>query len=210
MYLRGKIEELLDKNIDKLTGSISYRAFVGRLKKVFKDDTLCFKYQKYDGINVDDYSISGIFDMNKNKRYVVMHFSDLTDKIILNRFDYGHFKFLMSQTIQHETIHRDQWQYRPAVEGPVSVDFREKRSTNKQEIEYLSDIDEIDAYAHDIVLEMKYYYPGQDLFKLLKQLNKLKKIDTFKYYKRTFKNSEYWSLIKKLLLTKTYKWITYA
>ena len=77
MYLRGKIEELLDKNIDKLTGSISYRAFVGRLKKVFKDDTLCFKYQKYDGINVDDYSISGIFDMNKNKRYVVMHFSHI-------------------------------------------------------------------------------------------------------------------------------------
>lgn len=210
MYLRESIEELLEKNKDKLTGSMTYRAFVGRLKKIFKDDSLLFKYTEYDGINVDDYSISGIFDMNKNKRYVVMHFSDLTNKIILNRLDYEHFIFLMSQTIQHETIHRDQWQLRPPVEGPVTVELREPRATKKQEKEYLGDPDEIDAYAHDMVLEMKYYYPGQDLFSLLKQINKLKKIDTFKYYKRTFKNSENWSLIKKLLLAKTYKWIHYV
>lgn len=210
MYLRGKIEELLDKNKDKLTGTISYRAFVSRLKSVFNDDSLLFKYQKYDAINIDDYSISGIFDMNKNKRYVVMHFSDQSDKIILNRMDYTHFKFLISQAIQHETIHRDQWQLRPPVDGPVSVDLRDTRSTNEQEREYLSDIDEIDAYAHDIVLEMIYYYPGVNLFELLKQISKLKKIDTFKYYQRTFKNCKYWNDIKKLLLTKTYRWIQYA
>lgn len=209
MYESQSINSIIFKNEHNLTGEFTYRAFISRLKKAFNWEDLVFKYEKYEDIDVDDYTISGAYDMHEHKRYVVINFSNKSNKFILNRHDFLLFRFLLSQTIQHETVHRDQWQKRPAVVDKVSIDFKEKKVTKSEEMEYLSDRDEIDAYAHDIAMEIKYYYPNIPPYAVLKNIFKYKKIISFNYYRKTFRNKK-WNDIKNLLFLKTYKWIPYV
>lgn len=210
MYLSQQINEVLESNKNRFLGCNSYSAIVRRLGMSFgfpKD--LKFRYEQFNDIDEEEFTVSGLYDMTTNKKYVILNFSDTSDKITLNSFSFNQFKFFVSQTIQHETIHQDQWQYRDGTEDPVKLDFRHVVGSLSEEREYLSDIDEIDAYGHDIAMEIKYFYPKDDPFNVLKNINKKRKIPSYGYYKHTFKNTS-WSKVKKRLLSKTYKWIPYV
>lgn len=210
MYLSQQIDDALEDNRDKFVGVLSYSTLIRRLGHAFNfPKDLKFKYEVYGDIEQDSYTVSGLYDMAFDKKYVIFNLSKYSNDINLCKYDFQEFKFLVSQVIQHETIHQDQWQHREGTEDPIRLDFRNVIGSLVEERSYLSDIDEIDAYAHDIAMEIAHYYPKENPFVVLKNINKKRKLPSYNYYKHTFKNTN-WAKVKNRLLTKTYGWIPYV
>ena len=210
MYLTPVIEKAFSENKHRFIGSNSHSAIIRRLGMSFEfPKDLKFRVEKFKDIDSNEFTVSGLFDMTTNKKYVILNVAEVDDELNLNEDTYEQFKFLVSQTIQHESIHQLQWQYREEIDDPVKLDFRNFAGTLDEEREYLSDIDEIDAYAHDIAMEIRFFYPKENPFKVLKRINRAKKIPSFLYYKNIFYKCE-WHKIKKQLLSKTYKWIPHV
>ena len=211
MYLAKHIDDVLESKKSKLLGTSGYYKFVSTLNRAFNQKDLKFKFESFADIEKDFYSVSGLYDMSKDTRYVILNFSERTLDITLKEDSWNDFKFFISQVIQHETIHQNQWIQREEVVDSLDCDFKILfgSSNKEEEMDYLSDPDEIDAYAHDIAMEIKYFYPKKDPYNVLKNINKLRKIPSFSIYKKTFRGYE-WDDIKKGLLLKTYKWIPYA
>lgn len=210
MYLSQQIDEILEVNKHKFIGHLPYSTVIRRLGMVFdfpKD--LKFRHEQFNDIDENEFSVSGLFDMTTNKKYIILNVSQYTNHLNLTNYSFNDFKFFISQVIQHETIHQDQWQYREGTEEPVKLDFRNFSGTLDEERDYLSDIDEIDAYGHDIAMEIKYFYPKEDPYNVLKNINKKRKIPSYTYYKHTFKNTT-WTKVKNRLLLKTYGWLPYV
>lgn len=210
MYLSATINEAFDNNKEKFLGNLSYKTIQRRLGMIFdypKD--LKFKVETFGDIDAEEFTVSGLYDMVYDKRYVILNFSDKADTITLSDYTYDHFKFLVSQTIQHETIHQSQYEQREEIEEPVKLDFRNFAGTLSEEREYLSDLDEIDAYAHDIAMEIKFFYPNENPYNVLRNVSKRRKVPSYSYYKRIFKGCN-WTNIKHKLLHKTYNWMPYA
>tara|TARA_E500000318_G_C3494029_1_gene185584 strand:+ start:107 stop:733 length:627 start_codon:yes stop_codon:yes gene_type:complete len=206
MYLTTDIDNLLEDNKFRfMNESITYKAMQRRLNKLFKKQhNVEFKIEKYDDFENDAISFSGIYDMFEEKTYIILNVSDHTDNIKVHKWEY--FKFLLSQCIQHEKIHECQWSFRSCDE-PCEKQWREsdKRDINDERL-YLSERDELEAYGHDIALEIKYFYPNSDPMHVLSNINNYKRITSWNYYKKTFKGVN-WLSLKKILLKKAFYWI---
>lgn len=210
MYLAPKINEALENNKHKFLGSNSYRCIVRRLGMSFEfPKDLKFRVETFSDIESNDFTVAGLYDMTTDKKYIILNLSEFTDYLYLDKTTFPLFKFFISQAIQHETIHQLQWQHRDEINDPVKLDFRNFAGTLDEEREYLSDIDEIDAYAHDIAMELKEFYPNKNPYEQLKKINRLKKLPSYSYYTSTFKNCN-WQKVKNRLLFKTYKWIPHV
>jgi hypothetical protein len=72
-------------------------------------------------------------------------------------------------------------------------------------VEYLTDFSEVDAYAHDIAMELRFYYPDRSLGSLLNQIDTLRRVQGFYMYKSAFRGLD-WTELRKLLLKKVVKW----
>ena len=208
MYLSNSIDSLIDSNKDKFIRKQWYGDLLRSLKDTFKDfkDTN-FVIEKFDDFDQHMYSFSGFYDMFENKKHIVLNLSCNHKKFELNNKMFKDFKFLLSQVIQHESIHQTQWSFRSEFKEPVTVDFRDNGigMSKEEERRYLSDMDEIDAYGHDISLEMKHYYPKTDPLKILRYPFRYKKLTSFFIYNKAFKGVD-WNDIKKRLIRKAYKW----
>lgn len=209
MYLSKQINEVLDSKKDKLIGWNGYFGLVNILNRSFKDKDLKFRYERFSSIKKDEYSVSGLYDMSKDVRYIILNFSSKHYDFRLAPEGWEEFKFLISQTIQHETIHQIQWEKKPEETEYVHLDFRNLVGPDDEEKEYLAEPDEIDAYAHDIAMEIKFFYPKQNPYHVLKTINRRKKLYSYSYYKRVFKKDD-WSGIRAKLLKKTYNWLPYV
>lgn len=210
MYLSLNINDILDKNIKKFQGYVTYKSLVHRLNSTFKNfDDLKFKVVTYEFIDVNDYSLSGLYDHTKNKKYVIFNFSSHSNEVFFDNLEWQKFKFQISQVIHHESIHQSQYQYRSFIEDNTKIDFRLLQDTLDEERSYLSDYDEIDAYAHDIAMEIKFHYGHLDPYTVLDTISQKRKLSSYKYYAKIFKGCD-WSNIKKRLLSKTYKWIQHV
>ena len=96
-------------------------------------------------------------------------------------------------------IHREQYK-KKNVEGFYSV-------SNARS--YLSNPDEIDAYSHDIAMEIKYFYPNRKPHTIINRIDKFTKLYSYKKYKEAFKGTE-WDRLRISLLRKCWKWISVA
>ena len=208
MYLSNTINPLIDNNKDKFIRRQWYNDLLCTLSDTFKDfkDTI-FVIEKFDDFEQYMYSFSGFYDMNENKKYIVLNLSKNHKKFEMNNKMFKDFKFLLSQVIQHESIHQCQWSTRPEYKEPITVDFRDNGMgmSKEEERTYLADMDEIDAYGHDIALEIKYFYPKSDPFKVLRYPSRYKKLTSFFIYKKAFKGVD-WNNIKKRLIRRAYDW----
>ena len=208
MYLADTLDSLIDSNKDKFIRRQWYNDLLCTLKDTFKDlkDTN-FVIEKFDDFEQYSYSFSGFYDMNEDKKYIVLNLSKKHKKFEMNKKMFKDFKFLLSQVIQHESIHQSQWSFRPEFKDPVTVDFRDNGMgmSKKEERIYLSDMDEIDAYGHDIALEMKHYYPRTDPLKILRYPFRYNKLTSFFIYNKAFKGVN-WIDIKKRLIRRAYRW----
>ena len=208
MYLADTLDSLIDSNKDKFIRRQWYNDLLCTLKDTFKDlkDTN-FVIEKFDDFEQYSYSFSGFYDMNEDKKYIVLNLSKKHKKFEMNKKMFKDFKFLLSQVIQHESIHQSQWSFRPEFKDPVTVDFRDNGMgmSKKEERIYLSDMDEIDAYGHDIALEMKHYYPRTDPLKILRYPFRYNKLTSFFIYNKAFKGVNCID-IKKRLIRRAYRW----
>lgn len=211
MYLGPKIDEALDKKRDKILGYNTPFYITSVLDRVFKkqDIPVTFKFERFNDYYKNEYGIGGIYDSNNDQGFIVLHFSK-HKKFYMSKNKWAKFKFLVSQACQHELIHKSQNQFR---QGSLDIEPIDLRSLHRDEIEdeqdYLSYMDEIDAYAHDIAMEICKFYPHSDPYHILRTINRRKKIDSYNYYCDVFKNED-WSHIRKLLLKKTYKWLPHV
>lgn len=208
MYLATSINNALESNKSKLLGWNPYSSLTTKLHQSFRKKDLKFVYERHDFIEKDDFSVSGLYDMSSKKRYVILNVSKSCFDFRLNQERWSEFKFLVSQVIQHETLHKLQWQYRELGED-VQLDFRNMVGSKKEEMEYLADLDEIDAYGHDIAMEIKFFYPNKNPYDVLKNISKCRKVWSYSYYKKTFKGND-WSDVRNRLLKKTYLWMPHV
>lgn len=208
MYLANEIDYALEKSRDKLLGANTYKSICYTLNRAFAKKDLKFRFETFDNFYKNDFSVSGLYDQHENTRYIIYNFSSNHDSLHLE--DWKTFKFDTSQAIQHESIHQLQWQHRDPGEDSQKLEFRLMQTANDDEDpEYLADVDEIDAYAHDIAMEIKFYYPNRDPYEVFRNINRCRKLASFSYYKKTFRNCD-WLDIRKRLLTKTFRWIKYV
>lgn len=210
MYLSKDIDQRFTQNRSKFIGFVSYRALTTRLRSTFSDfNNLKFKIVKFEDLDVNQYSVGGLYDQSSDVKYVILNLSKYSEEMMFDAHNWKEFSFIISQTIQHETIHQDQFKHREDIDEKLEIDFRFVPLDTVEDRYYLADNDEIDAYAHDIAMEIKHFYPLHNPYEVLKSINSKRKLPSFSYYKNTFKGCE-WSDIKKRLLLKTYKWIPHV
>lgn len=209
MYLAATLDSKLESRKYRLLGAPFYETIVRVLRRAVGEKDLKFRYELFDDFSPDEYCVSGLYDMHEDSKYVIFNFSKHANSLSIDYNRWKEFKFLISQAIQHEAIHQLQWQNRDGGEDPVKLDFRSLVGNTEDDKEYLSDPDEIDAYGHDIAMEIKFYYPNKNPYKVLSKIQNARKIPSYRYYKNTFKDCE-WSKIHNKLLTKTYKWIPHV
>lgn len=212
MYLAKDIDAVLESKKDRLIGRSSYFHVCHVLNRSFqKIHPFKFKFETYTEYQKNDYSISGLYDHDTVTKYIIFNFSKSCKFFHLPEKGWKEFKFGVSQVCQHESIHECQWQHRDdSMYERAPLEFRSALPDSKEEeMEYLSDTDEIDAYAHDIAMEIMHYYPKKNPYEVLRNIQKHRKLWSYTYYKKTFKGED-WDYIKHLLYKKTYKWIPYV
>lgn len=209
MFNAPDIDGILETQRESLMAFDSQSKFNRHLEQSFKEYNIrCSVFRKMP--KQGDYSVGGIYDWSKDKIHIqfIMHKKDRS--VILEPDDWYEFKFLFSQTLQHELIHRHQYIKRAITYDDCEPDldhrFFDKISID-DEREYLSDDDEIEAYSHDIAMEILFYYADLDPFVVLQKIDKKRKVWSYNYYKKTFKDVPGWYNIKKKLLKKTYLWL---
>ena len=208
MYLSKAIDNAIESNKDKFVKKQSYRDLLRVLNDTFNYKDLKIVIEKFEDFGHNEYSFSGLYDMVEDKKYIVLNLSKKHRKFEMSNAMFKDFKFLLSQVLQHESLHQCQWSHRPEEKEPCHVDFRDNGMGQSKEEErlYLSCVDEIEAYGHDIALEIKYFYPRTDPYKILRYMGRYKRLTSFFIYKKAFKGID-WNDIKKRLLRKTYDWV---
>lgn len=211
MYLATLINEVLESKKNKLIGKPSYFYIADVLNRAFrKKEPFKFKFELYADMQKGDFSVSGLYDMDKDVKYVIFNFPKLYKNFTIDQSNWENFKFAVSQVCQHEAIHQCQWQQRDGCSTDREpLEFRSLDTSLDEVRDYLADPDEIDAYAHDIAMEIKYFYPKKNPYYVLEKINRHKKIWSYFYYKNTFRGT-HWSKIKNRLHKKTYLWLPHT
>lgn len=193
---------------------LSYKDISKKLNETFSVDNIKIKVHKDKSCNKkESYSISGFYDPD-NEKYpinVTLHFPSDKKEFYFTQENYNEFIFALSQTIQHELIHHSQYCFQEFdSDKMVKVSNIENLSkTKKKKIDYLREWSEIEAYAHDIAMELNYFYPNKDINYLLKNIDDLDKLSTYKFYHETFEGTD-WKSVKKKLFKKIVRWMPYA
>jgi hypothetical protein len=73
-------------------------------------------------------------------------------------------------------------------------------------LEYFAMVEEIDAYAHDLAMEICFNYPHMPPRDILKNINHCDGLETWKIYKKYFRKAR-WLHVRNELLRKTYRWL---
>lgn len=210
MYLAENFNAGIDSVKYKILGTPSAFYVAQCLNRVFKNDRIKFNHIHDKTIDKYDYSVTGQYDFSEDVRHITFIVSATTDHIRLSEKDWKEFKFLTSQVLQHESIHQYQYSFRDYSMMKCQVDFRPWSLNIEEERDYLRDNDEIEAYAHDIIMEILYYYPKRNPREVLRDIDKTRKIWSYTYFKKTFKGTNEWPSIRNQLLKKSYKWIPYT
>lgn len=212
MYFADTINEGILNIKPELIGTNSYKQIIKLLRSELGSETLKFNCQRIN-LPPDEYAVGGVYDSYRNIRHVVLFFSEYVDDFRLAPTKFKEFHFSISQTIQHETVHSDQWKRVKRREPIQTINFKKLylnyEVSVKDTLEYLIDPDEMDARGHDIAMEIKFYYKNQDAYEVLNNIDKKRKLSSYNYYKQSFKK-EGWNVVKPKLLEQVAKWLPHA
>lgn len=208
MYLSESIDKTLETCRYDLYGRCYYNEVCSILNKKF-DSQFFFKSATKNYFIQDQYAVSGYYNHDDESCNIVFHFSSYYRKFSFHDDMWDSFKFTVSQVCQHEAIHKCQWQFRDGSCFTTKPFDHKTVVTEEDDKLYLSDTDEIDAYAHDIAMEIKYFYPKHNSYDILRKISRRRKLWSYNYYRSTF-SGEDWQPIKKRLLKKTYGWLPYV
>lgn len=212
MYLAPEINATLQKN--KFQGIVKYDEIRKRLQRSLSKWGVKVVVNLDQDIYGDQIACSGTFDTEVKKKPIelMLHFSKELDDFEFTPKSRKTFDFLVSQVLQHEMIHQCQYNSRPFEdrERVLYYDVKAGKKGNKEHMDYLAELDEIDCYAHDIAMEIKHYYPKMDPIEVLRTINKRRKLWSWHYYRDTFRHSPDWSEVHNRLLKKVYQWLPHV
>lgn len=211
----------LAKQINTRLAQINLSFFIGKsihrvrlrkvLNNVFKPMKVRFQIKIDDDtpVTVKNIPVSGFFHDNTPNCTVVLHFRSEQMAYKFTRTRLNRFVFRVAQILQHELIHRDQ-RFRRKNNGylrPLPVSYSKTLSKKRKEnILYYSQTDEIESYAHDLAMEMCYFYPNESPTTIFNNINKHQHLFVFRCYKSVYRRLQ-WGCIRKMLLKKTWKWL---
>jgi hypothetical protein len=198
----------------KFEGAVKYRDIRQQLQRVLRPWAVRVRLFLDESIDDETFACSGCFDTTAEKRpiEVILHFNHHLNDFSFTDRSFKDFKFLVSQVLQHELIHQYQYTQRPtaARQSCLYFDIKAGVKSDKEHMDYLAELDEIDCYAHDIAMEIREFYPRLQPQQVLANINSRRKLWSWRYYRSTFKHSPDWSEVHNRLLKKVYQWLPYT
>lgn len=212
MYLAPRINRRINAMRAVLQGSVPLETVLDSVQSALKP----FGIRVYlipDGeLSRPDFVCSGLYDFQKKRQPIdiVLHFHEGNRCFNFTNKSWRNFSFLLSQVVQHELIHKCQYSHRQEIENggaTLYYDIKAGEKSDKEHMDYLAELDEIEAYAHDIALEILHHYPSTDPYEILRTINRRRKLWSWNFYRDAFRYSEDWSDVRHRLLKKTYQWL---
>ena len=210
MYQGKRIWRRLNKNTEWMQGEVSAELFLEETKRMIAPF----------GANVEviydfrftartPFKIGGEFDPFRSRRpiTIIIHLNP-SNLIKFTDKRRKRYIFLLNQTLQHEMLHKYQFTKRGENRFYAKVvNFTKCSSkTRLRTLEYFANMDEIDAYAHDLAMEIKFYYPNENPYFILNNINRYKQLAVWNTYRKAFQGAR-WVHIRETLLRKTNTWL---
>jgi hypothetical protein len=160
--------------------------------------------------NSTEYMISGLFHLDADIRKpveVILHYGKSKEVSLVSPGRFERLLFVLCQTVQHELIHREQNRKNGGKTSHIKFSDHDNMSNKKYDMAlYFAETDEIDAHAHDIAMEIRYYYKNQNPKMILNTLEKRRKIPTYVFYKKAFRSAN-WTKVRKKLLKRAFLYL---
>lgn len=131
-------------------------------------------------------SIAGEYDIEKRQCALIIY-TDYFDTFKFTDRSWDSFKFRLITCLQHEIIHYMQYDRRDDQWSHYVVPYKKahtKRQNNERQ--YLSEFDEIQAYAHCVLMDFKTRRPHMDVETLLNRCKTHRDSRTLTYFLKTF------------------------
>ena len=184
------------------------------ITKCLKPWNVKINVRRSSEVPITELSIGGSYDDSKKRKNIELdlYFAPRQKKFAWYDYNREATVFLLKQVLQHELIHEYQMQCRPNDSKGYALfyDIVSKDKSKQEEIDYLSELDEIEAYAHDIAMEIVYHYPDENPYQVLKKITRKKYLVSWKIYASAFRGCKDWSMVRHRLLAKVYGWIPYV
>ena len=131
-------------------------------------------------------AVGGEYDPEKRQCILIIH-TTYFDGFPFTDKSWDAFKYRLIQTLMHELIHFMQFHRRDDEWSNYVVPYK-KIGIEKKDAEraYLSEFDEIQAYAHCVYLDFKTYRPNVPIDDLLNRCKKHRDSKTLHYFLKTF------------------------
>lgn len=177
----SKVWKDLDRYRNDSVGLVNY-CKKWRTKVEFRKEKSKAKfYEKY-------IAIGGEYDP-EDRQCIIQIYTDYYDKFKFTDTTWDKFKFKFLQVLMHEMIHFMQYDRRYDEWSNYVVPYKKIGHVKKDaERRYLSEFDEIQAYAHCILLDYKMLRPNVPINELLCRFKTKKDSKTFNYILRVFNN----------------------
>lgn len=151
--MRNKLESIKKQVLNK---NITVEEFASVVRNEVDELGVEVTVQYVNDFPVNAMSANGYFnsydwDIKQNIELELIT-SDEADFININIDNWDFFEHQMRQTLEHEMIHREQTINRNGVN--ILPEYLEGMTDEQKRIVYLSNPDEIGAYANDIVLDL--------------------------------------------------------
>jgi hypothetical protein len=206
LYLMSKVNPAL-KTLEKiLIRQMSHKEIVREVQKILRPFGARVEVNWIPELEFGQVAVSGRFDAERSRQPILVTIFFSSNHRHIHSWKQGNrhaFVFELGQVLQHEMIHKSQYTSR---QGDGETGFKVEQDAGTQERTYLSNKDEIEAYAHDIALEIVEHYGGRKRFKTATQIDRKKLVGSYKVYKKAFAGTN-WTKTKKALYKKIYKWM---
>jgi len=169
----------LDKYINDPIG-------LGNYAKKWRTKVEWFEQKSTASIYQTHIAVGGEYNATKRQCVIIIHTSDF-DKFKFSQDAWDRFKFKFIQTLLHEMIHFMQYDRRADEWSNYVVPYKRVGVAKKDaERRYLSEFDEIQAYAHCVLLDYKFYKSSIPVETLLARCKTIRDSNTLHYFLRTF------------------------
>lgn len=212
MLLAAKLHRKMDEVLlpEKLVNrKVSYSEFSKMLNEVLRPLGGYVRVMRDSDYTGNFCTLSGYYDTDlKQKLCIMVHVSGVSDHIKLTLKKYNTFRFMFSQIVQHEFIHRSQFEFNPDLDKRnIRVGLSNRLSKDQlAQINYLREWYEVEAYAHDIAMEIAHYHRKKRPETVLKRIDHFKHLESYQLYAKAFRGTD-WQKLKIVLLKKTWKWL---
>jgi len=207
MFLAHKI----NKRVAQLHHALSTRSVIGHdeLRKVFYEAVKPLGVRVVlirDDLPKNAFAIGGFYEPWRKRQPICIELfvSKKTDSHRISKKWLSNTMFTLYQTLSHELLHKQQYSHRRPDSVVWLIPLAGGVEMDEQQA-YLAEIDEIDAYAHDIALELVFYHPD-DCFEVLRTMQS-HKISSWQLYVDAFDGTD-WSEIHNRLLKKVFEHLT--